>query len=212
MARRVRLWPWGLCLVLSLGVCGLILWSIWPSVSGPLRASFHPLPPPPPTPIPGLAEGERRAVHLFFLQEGSGALREQDRELVARATLGESVRDVVRALAAGAPGMRSPLPPGAEVRQVFLDDLGILYLDFTPAIQSIGSTAGPQAWDAVAALVSTITTNFSEVKRVRLLAEGRELAGVVEGVDLRRPILPRFPGEEGTSGAAPPSAPVSAVP
>ncbi len=200
MLRRARLWPWCFLLILTLGISGLILWSLWPSVSASLSASFQPVSP---APSPRLVEGERRHVQLFFPQESGQALREQGRELIARATLGESVRDVVRALAAGGPGLRSPLPPGAEVRQVFLDDVGILYLDFTKEIQITGSAGGPQAEAALAALVTTITTNFGQVKRVRLLAEGREVAEVAGGVDLRRPILPRLPGEEVTPSTVP---------
>ena len=206
--RRAPLWPWLLLLLVSLGMSGTILWTVWPSVSVPLKAGLRPVGP---ASSPRSVGGERRPVRLFFPQAGNDALREQERELPARATLADSVRDVVRALGAGAAGVQSPLPPGAEVRQVFLDDLGILYLDFTKEIRAIGSAGGPPAGLSVSALVTTLTTNFGEVKRVRLLAEGHELTEVVGGVDLGHPILPRFPGEEaappgGEAGAAEPPA------
>ncbi len=199
VARRMRLWPWLLLLTLSLGVSGLILWIVWPSVSGPLDSSFRPTAP---TLVPRLAGGERRHVKLFLPQEGGDALWELDRDLTARPTVAESVRDVVRSLMVGAPGVRSPLPAGAQIRQVFLDDLGILYLDFSKEIQAIGSAGGLQASLSVSALVTTLTTNFSEVKRVRLLSEGHELAGMVGEADLGRPILPYLPGAAGGLDAA----------
>ena len=48
----------------------------------------------------------------------------------------------------------------------------------------------------VSAVVLTLTTNFSAVKRVQFLAAGQELSAQVGSVDLRRPLQPHFPGEE----------------
>ena len=49
---------------------------------------------------------------------------------------------------------------------------------------------------ATSSIVLTLTTNFSEVKRVQFLSEGEELTLLTGGVDLRKPLQPRFPGEE----------------
>jgi hypothetical protein len=86
-----------------------------------------------------------------------------------------------------------PLP--AEIRQVFLDTFGILYLDFGEGLRALVSGDRLPVDLAVSAIVLTLTTNFSDVKRVQFLVEGRELAAQVGTRDLRRPLQPRFPGE-----------------
>ena len=66
----------------------------------------------------------------------------------------------------------SPLPPGFEVRQVFLDSLGVLYLDCSKAIRSVAT--GPGGSDlAISAIVLTLAGTFPEVKRVQFLADGQ---------------------------------------
>jgi sporulation and spore germination protein len=143
------------------------------------------------------AVSEPLSVRLFFPQESGDALKEQERELSHGATLTEDVRAVLNALASGnGPGVRSPLPTGVELRQVFLDAVGILYLDFGKEIHTVLASPGPQLEVALSAIVTTLTTSFSEIKRVQFLSEGQELTEALGGVDLRRPIAPRFPGEE----------------
>jgi len=141
---------------------------------------------------------EPLSVRLFFPQESGDALKEQERELVGHgATLTDDVRAVLSALASGnGPGVRPPLPTGLELRQVFLDAVGILYLDFGQGIHAVLASPGPQLELALSAIVTTLTTSFSEIKRVQFLSEGQELTEALEGVDLRRPLAPRFPGEE----------------
>lgn len=141
--------------------------------------------------------GERRHLRLFFPQESGEVLKEEERDLPRRASLAEEVRAALRALSAGiGPGLRAPLPPGVEVRQVFLDGVGILYVDCSKEIQALATAPGLQSALALAAIVTSLTTSFSEIKRVQFLSEGQELTALAGGVDLRRPIAPSFPGEE----------------
>ncbi len=114
-----------------------------------------------------------------------------------RATLAEEVRATVQELAGGGlTGGRPPVPLGTELRQVFLDGFGIVYLDFSRGIQAVTTASGPEAELAISAIVTTLTTSFSEIKRVQFLVEGQEMTVMVGGWDLRRPVGPRFPGEE----------------
>lgn len=204
MPRAVRppaLWPWFSLLVASLGVIAAIVWTAWPwalslpGITSRRAASAVPA---------GPAPSERRRIRLFFPQDSGDTLKEQERELTPRGSLTADVRAVLHALASGGgPGVLAPLPPGLEIRQAYLDAVGILYLDFGKGIQGVFGGPGSQSDMALSAIVTTLTTSFSEIKRVQFLSEGHELAEVIGGADLRRPVAPRFPGEEGpriTSG------------
>jgi hypothetical protein len=122
---------------------------------------------------------------------------EEERELSRQPLLADTVRSLIQALIeGGGPQRTAPLPPTAQVRQVFLDDFGILYLDFQQGIQSVMAGDAGRAGLGVAAIVLTLTTNLSEVKRVQFLEEGQELTAQIGPADLRRPVQPYFPGEE----------------
>ena len=122
---------------------------------------------------------------------------EEERELSRQPLLADAVRSLIQALIeGGGPQAIAPLPPTAQVRQVFLDEFGILYLDFQQGIQAWTADDAGRAALSVAAVVLTLTTNLSEVKRVQFLEEGHELTSQAGSADLRRPVQPYFPGEE----------------
>ena len=192
--RQPVLWPWVGFLVASLGVTGTIAWHARSRLPNQLTAGSRPAAVQRPAQPPAV---ERQRIRLFFPQESGDALKELEREIPRRATLEEQVRAVLRELAiGGVPGSRPPLPPGIEIRQVFLDAFGIVYLDFGKGLQSVINAPGAQPELVVSAIATTLSSTFSEIKRVQFLVEGQELTVAAGGLDLRRPIGPRFPGEE----------------
>lgn len=191
--RQPVLWPWLSLLVGSLAVTGAIAWHAWPRLPDQLTMRSRPVAVQRAAQPPA---AERQRIRLFFPQESGQALKEVEREIPRRPTLEEQVRTVLRELAVGGvPGSRAPLPPGIEVRQVFLDAFGIMYLDFGKGLLSVITAAGAQPEPVVSAIVTTLASAFSEIKRVQFLVEGQELTLVAGGLDLRRPMGPRFPGE-----------------
>jgi len=191
--RRAALWPWLSLLIASLGLAAAIVWQVRPG-SLKLPTVRPRIPAAPSTPRP--ATTEQRRVRLFFPQESGETLMELERDIPYRPVLAEEVRSVLRELANGVPGGRSPVPPRAEVRQVFRDAFGIIYLDFGREFQTLIGAPGSQPELAIAAIVNSLTSSFSEIKRVQFLLEGKETREVVGGWDLRRPVSPRFPGQE----------------
>jgi len=190
---RRAIWPWLGLLMGSLAVTAAVGWQILPAtMSLPSVRSRPPGPRTAPRPIPA----ERRRVRLFFPQGSGGTLKELERDIPHRRVLSEEVRAVLRELATGVPGAQPPIPATLGIRQVFLDSFGILYLDFTKDIQAVVAGPGAPPELAVSAIVNSLTATFNEVKRVQFLVEGKEMAGMVGGWDLRRPLSPRFPGEE----------------
>jgi hypothetical protein len=199
--RHPRLWPWLILLVVSSGVTAAIGWQIVPAAIDLPSLRSRPLSQ---QSAPRAVAVEQRLVRLFFPQETGETLKELERKIPHRPVLAEAVRAVIRELANGVPGGRSPIPPATEVRQVFLDAFGILYLDCSQEIQAIALAPGADPELAISAIVNSLTASFSEVKRVQFLVEGKELAGIAGSWDLRRPISPRFPGEENPSVVSPP--------
>ncbi len=200
-SRQARLWPWLVLLIVSSGVTAAIAWQIVPAAIDLPSLRSHPRSP---QSTPRSVTVEQRRVRLFFPQETGETLKELEREIPHRPSLAEAMRAVLRELASGAPGGRAPLPPATEVRQVFLDAFGILYLDFSKEILAVTAAPGAERELAISAIVNSLTASFSEVKRVQFLVEGKEVAGMAGGWDLRHPVSPRFPGEENLPVVSPP--------
>jgi hypothetical protein len=191
--RHGRLWPWLGLLIVSVGVTAAIASQITPAAFDlPTVRSRPPIPQPTPRPV----AIEWRRVRLFFPREKGETLKELEREIPDRPILAEEVRALLRELTKGPSGVRPPVPPATEIRQVFLDPFGILYLDLGKEIRAVTAAPGPEPELAVSAIVNSLTASFSEIKRVQFLVEGKEMAGMAGGWDLRRPLSPRFPGEE----------------
>jgi len=79
------------------------------------------------------------------------------------------------------------LPPATEVRSVFFDDLGILYVDFRA-----GSFEG-WAWGssseilAIRSVVRSLAAAFPEVERIRFLVDGEAVESIGGHVDALHP-------------------------
>lgn len=191
--RQPSLWPWLSLLIAALGLTVVIVWQTGPGLLD--LPSLRPRSLPVPSAVRPTVD-ERRQIRLFFPQASGETLREVDREIAHRASLSEEVRAVLRELAAGAPGVQGALSAGIEVRQVFLDAFGIVYLDFNKGFEEAITAPEPHPDRTISAIVTSLTTSFSEIKRVRFLVEGHEMTSAVGDWDLRRPVQPRFPGEE----------------
>lgn len=188
-----RIWPWFGLLALSLGVLAGIGWEVWPDSAFPPFTLSRPAA----APIAAAPSADgRRGVRLFLIHEAKGALVELSAQIPRRAGIAEEIRSVVQLLAEPVDGdLRPPLPAGLEVRQLFLDAFGVLYLDCSAAV--LGLATGSTGSDlAISALALTLSSSFAEVKRVQILSGGQEVTLRAGAVDLSRPVSPRFPGEE----------------
>ena len=177
-------------------VVAAIAWEVWPRtldlslvrprVQG-TRGSSAPTP-------------ERIRVRLFFPHTAKANLVEEERTIPRRSVLADGVRAVLLELTqTSGKGTVPPCPSAAQLRHVFLDQFGILYLDFNKGIETLATGEESRAALAVSAIVLSLATNFSEVKRVQFLTEGHGWSAQVGTIDLRRPLQPRFLDEQSRS-------------
>jgi len=191
--RRGSVWPWCLLLLISGVVITGIAWEVWPRTVdlSLVRPRAHGTRPP------SAPASERVRVRLFFPHDAKDTLVEEEREIPRRSVLSDGVRAVLQELTrTSRQGSVAPFPPAAEVRHIFLDQFGILYLDFNKHIEPVVTGNGNRAALAVSAIALSLATNFSDVKRVQFLVDGRGWSAQVGSMDLRRPLQPNFPEEE----------------
>lgn len=129
---------------------------------------------------------QKMKITLYFADKESKFLVEEKREIskteaVARASIEELIkgpksRDLVRTI-----------PEGTKLKNIKIED-SICYPDFSQELISRhwGGSSGERM--TVYSIVNTLT-NFSSIKSVRILIEGKEVATLKGHMDLSEPIL-----------------------
>lgn len=130
---------------------------------------------------------ERVTFNLYYPGHGTTRLAQVVRRLDAPLPLAAQAEQAVRLLASPPEGRVSPLPSGTEVREVWVAEQGIGYVDLGGEITSLpgGSLA---ELHAVYSIVNTLTTSFPQILAVQILVEGQEVETLTGHVDLSRPI------------------------
>ena len=76
----------------------------------------------------------------------------------------------------------------AKIRELFIDDQGTAYIDFTEALSQT-HPGGPWAeMLTLRSILQTLVANVPELKRVQILIEGREVETLAGYLDIRRPL------------------------
>jgi len=180
-----------LTLLVLIGVLSATLaYQIW------MRRTTLPLPP---SPGPGLSLPSlepKRSVRLFFASADEGSLQEEMREIKAGAVHEEAKMALLELIKGPGPELVSPLPPGIQLRQLYIDGQGIAYVDFGPELRDLHPGGSRAELLAVYSIVDTLAYNFDQVKRVKILIEGSEIETLAGHIDLRRPLKPRVDFDE----------------
>ncbi len=139
----------------------------------------------------GTPEENQREVTLFFQAPAGGDLQGEKRKIFLTDTVTDQARQTVKELIEGPRTELAPtFPAGSEVREVYLAADGTAYVDFSQSLVD-GHPGGASAEiDTVFSLVDTLTFNFPEIKRVKILVEGEERSTLKEHLDLTRAYLP----------------------
>jgi spore germination protein GerM len=156
-----------------------------------IRHETEPAPGAPP-PARGEAPPARR-ITLYFLSEGDDLLHGEEREVTSGRSASEDIETAVGELLKGPSGdLISPFPPGTRIRQVFLDEDGTAYVDFSREFAENAAFGASSEMAAVYAVVNTVAANQKAVKRVAILIEGGERETLGGHIDLSRPLLPQY--------------------
>jgi spore germination protein GerM len=136
---------------------------------------------------------QTKTVTLYFLSESDDLLHAEKREVPAGRSVAEDIESSVVELLKGPSGdLVSPFPPETRIRQVFLDEDGTAYIDFSREFAENAAFGASSEMAAVYAVVNTVAVNQKTVKRVALLIEGGERETLGGHIDLSRPLLPQY--------------------
>jgi len=167
---------------LVLAVLGMSLYA-WHmrgrAAAGPV-ASIDPRPVGPPV------AGPTEPVTLYVAYDDTGVLYAQSARVPLPSVRQQRAEELLRALLALYLDKSSPhpLPPGSDVRSVYLVDPGLAVIDINAAFAD-GHRSGVLSEElTVASLIQTLSANIPGILQVKILVEGKERQTLAGHADL----------------------------
>jgi len=189
---------------------GLPRWKSHPQTTLP-EDSATPSAAAPAAPVPAEAPSAPRIkARLYYLSDDGLRLKTAEREVPLGADPAAQARSIVEAqIAPPPPGFVSAIPDGTSVKQVFISDKHVAYVDLSSDIVKNHPGGSLDEILTVYTLVDAITDNLPAIAAVQILIDGREVDTLAGHVDLRRPLTKNTtwveaPGQAGSPGQAGP--------
>ena len=135
--------------------------------------------------VPPVA-GATERVTLYVAYDDIGILRAQSAQIPMPSVRQERAEEVLRALIALYLDKTSPhpLPPGSDIRSVYLVDPGLAVIDINSAFAD-GHRSGVLEEDlTVTSLIQTLAANIPGILHVKILVEGEERETLAGHADL----------------------------
>lgn len=136
---------------------------------------------------------ETKTITLFFLSEEDDLLHGEERDIFSNSSLIFEIKQTIEELLVGSDnGYISPFPPESRLREVFMTEGGIVYVDFSREIQDKHLSGARAEISTVYSVVNSLAINFESIKKVFILVDGNEKETLKGHVDISRPLVPMY--------------------
>jgi len=167
-------------IILAAAAAGVYVWTLMrsPGVQQNAEAPSQPALAKPPR------ADEPLMITLYFPSDGMLA---SGSAAVKRQPDGQSqAREILAAMLGDQRAAQTALLKDIRLRELYLDATGTAYVDLAAAPQKeIRASAGEEL-TAIYAIVNALTQNLEEIKRIRILLDGREAQTLAGHIDLTR--------------------------
>ncbi|MGC1961480.1 MAG: GerMN domain-containing protein, partial [Candidatus Sulfotelmatobacter sp.] len=130
--------------------------------------------------------GATEQVTLFVAYDDTGVLLAQSAHIPLPSVRQQRAEELLRSLLALYLDKASPhpLPPGSDIRSVYLVDPGLAVIDINAAFAD-GHRSGVLSEElTVASLIETLSANLPGILRVKILVEGKQRDTLAGHADL----------------------------
>ena len=137
-------------------------------------------------PVVAPVAGATERVTLFVAYDDIGILRAQSAQIPLPSVRQQRAEELLRALLALYLDKSSshPLPPGSDIRSVYLVDPSLAVIDVNAAFAD-GHRSGVLAEElTVASLIQTLSANIPGILKVKILVEGKQRDTLAGHADL----------------------------
>jgi spore germination protein GerM len=150
------------------------------------RAAATPVPSLDSGPVVAPVAGNTERVTLFVAYDDIEVLRSQSAQIPMPSVRQQRAEEVLRALIALYLDKSSPhpIPPGSDIRSVYLVDPGLAVIDVNAAFAD-GHRSGVLAEElTVTSLIQTLSENIPGILKVKILVEGKQRDTLAGHADL----------------------------
>lgn len=134
-----------------------------------------------------------RKVTLFFIDEDDTLLRREERVIADDSSVVRLAKKTIEELIKGSEkGYVSPFPPETKLRELFISQEGVAYVDFSEDIVQRHLSGSSAEISTIYSLVNTLAYNFKPIKKVFILIEGQERETLGGHINLSQPFLPQY--------------------
>jgi spore germination protein GerM len=136
----------------------------------------------------------RRTVEIYFPSMIENGLVSESREIFDTATPGDQVKQIVNDLLSGPTSEDAgrAVPGGTRLRQVYVLDDGVAWLDFTSELADGLGGGSMSELLTVYSIVDSVVANVSQVRRVGILVDGQPVETLNGHLHLIKPLRPDF--------------------
>lgn len=127
----------------------------------------------------------QREVILYFVSDEDSFLHPEKRLIFDTEFVTDQAKQIIVELIKGPrTDLKRTIPEGTRLRELFLDNYGTAYIDFTSEISTNLRGGSETELLLIYSIVNTLTENFSQFKTVRFLVDGREIESLNGHIDM----------------------------
>ena len=136
-----------------------------------------------------LPPGRKIKARLFYVADDGLRLIAAERDVAFGEGTIEQAKEIINAqIAPVAEPTLSAVPPGTQLRSLFVGEHGDAYVNLSREFSSAHQGGSLNELLTVYTIVNALTVNLPAVTSVQVLIEGKEVDTLAGHIDLRRPL------------------------
>ncbi len=135
---------------------------------------------------------EKKAILLYFSDGEGEYLVGEKREILKGDEVDEEAAEAINELIKGPKGKLIPtIPRQTKLLDLELGKEGVAKVNFSKALSKDHPGGSSAEMMTVYSIVNSLALNFSQIKRVQILIEGKEIETITGHLSLKRAVLPK---------------------
>jgi len=145
----------------------------------------------PPVDMEAVGGKDKYVVNLYFSDQQERFLKTERRYVFREKTPAAQAREIVKALLEGSKtNLVNTFPPDVKVHDVVIDSSGIASVDFDKKLIKSHPGGGTSEMATIYSLTNTLTKNIPEIKKVKILVDGKEIKSIRGHISTASAIAP----------------------
>ena len=134
---------------------------------------------------------ERQVAIIWFSDQQELLLVGEKRSIVKEDAAAAQAKEIIKALLDGSKEKHvNTFPVGVVLIDVKIDEDGIAYVNFSKSLTKLHPGGSSAEMASINSLTNSLTQNVPEIKKVKILVEGKELTSIKGHISTSKAFLP----------------------